>query len=151
MALIPSAIGSKTFTNPVYPGTFADPFVLSHDGRYHAFGTAPAIEGRAFPTLRSDDFGHWTSGPGALIPPEGFEEGDFWAPEVAFRDGRFVMVYSVGGENHIGHQLRVAVSDRPEGPYQDSGHPLLDPSTAPFTIDAHPFRDADGRWHSTLR
>lgn len=136
-----------TYTNPVYPGVFADPFVLRHEGAYHAFGTAPGFGGKVFPTLRSDDLAHWQAGECALVPPEGREDGDFWAPEVAYRDGTFFMLYSVGGEDHVGHQLRVAASDRPEGPYRDSGHPLLDPTTAPFAIDAHPFRDASGKWH----
>ena len=147
MAPQPSFDRKTTYTNPVYPGTFADPFVLRHENGYTAFGTAPAVDGRPFPTLQSDDLVHWTPGPGALIPPEGFEGGDFWAPEVAYRDGRFLMVYSVGGENHVGHGLRVATSERPEGPYRDAGRPLLDPAKAPFAIDAHPFLDADGRWH----
>ena len=28
-----------TFSNPVYAGSFADPFVLLHGGWYSAFGT----------------------------------------------------------------------------------------------------------------
>ncbi len=132
--------------NPVYPGTFADPFVLRHDGAYHAFGTGPGQVGRVFPTLRSDDFAQWEANGAALVPPEGFENGDFWAPEVAYRDGTFYLYYSVG-VGHASHQLRVATSDRPEGPYRDAGHPVLDPATASFAIDAHPFQDGEGRWH----
>lgn len=135
-----------TYCNPVYAGVFADPFVLRHAGVYHAVGTGPAEGGCVFPTLRSDDFANWEVGPGALVPPAGFEGGDFWAPEIAQRDGAFFLYYSVG-VGHAGHQLRVAVSDRPEGPYRDTGHPLLDPATCPFAIDAHPFQDRDGRWH----
>ena len=134
------------YQNPVYPGAFADPFVLRHEGVYTALGTGPGSEGRVFPTLRSEDFATWTPGPAALVPVEGFEDGDLWAPEVAYRDGAFFMVYSVGA-GHVGHQLRVATADCPEGPYRDSGHPLLDPATAPFAIDAHPFQAADGSWH----
>jgi len=74
------------------------------------------------------------------------EDGDFWAPEIAHRDGRFYLYYSVG-LGHLGHQLRVAVSDRPEGPFRDSGHPLIEPGVTPFAIDAHPFQSPDGRWH----
>ena len=135
------------YRNPVSPGAFADPFVLRHEGTWYAFGTAPGFGGRQFPTLRSRDFARWEAGECALVPPEGLERGDFWAPEVAYRDGTFFMVYSVGGAGHTGHALRVATSERPEGPYRDAGRPLLDPGRAPFAIDAHPFRDADGRWH----
>jgi GH43 family beta-xylosidase len=136
---------ARAYQNPVYGEYFADPFVLNHEGRYYGIGTGPA-KGGVFPTLLSDDFVHWTPGPGALIPPAGFEGGDFWAPEIAFREGTFFLYYSVG-IGHQGHQLRVATSSRPEGPYQDSGHALLDPATAPFAIDAHPFEDTDGSWH----
>ena len=144
---LPQVAGATTYTNPVYAGTFADPFVLRHEGVYHAVGTGPAGDGRVFPTLRSEDFARWEPGPGALVPPAGLEGGDFWAPEIAHRDGTFFLYYSVGGLNHVGHQLRVATSERPEGPYRDSGRPLLDPATAPFAIDAHPYRHADGGWH----
>ncbi len=143
----PDSREARSYQNPVFPGTFADPFVLRHAGAYHAFGTGPSSGGRVFPTLRSDDFARWEADGAALIPPEGLENGDYWAPEVAFRDETFFLYYSVGGLNHVGHQLRVATSDRPEGPYRDSGHPLLDPASAPFAIDAHPFQDAQGRWH----
>ena len=139
--------GKTTHRNPVYPGTFADPFVLRHEGVYHAVGTGPAGPGRAFPSLRSDDLFRWEPGEGALVVPEELADGDFWAPEIARRDGAFFLYYSVGREDHVGHQLRVAVADRPDGPFRDSGQPLLDPARASFAIDPHPFRDADGRWH----
>jgi hypothetical protein len=29
----------KTYTNPVYSGSFSDPFVLKHDDQYFAFCT----------------------------------------------------------------------------------------------------------------
>jgi beta-xylosidase len=43
--------------------------------------------------------------------------------------------------------LRVATSDRPEGPYTDTGTPLVECTGNRFAIDAHPFRDVDGRWY----
>ena len=70
--------------------------------------------------------------------------GEYWAPEVAFADGRFYMYYSAG-TGDPGHQLRVATAERPEGPFRDQGRVLT--ADDPFTIDAHPFRDADGQWY----
>jgi beta-xylosidase len=64
---------------------------------------------------------------------------------VAEHDGRFWMYYSAGGEEGQEHQLRVAVADRAEGPFRDSGA-VLDPED-PFSIDAHPFQDDDGTWY----
>lgn len=141
----------------VYEGYCADPFVLkAPDGLFYAFGTAGPENngvlpgGNRFVLLRSPDLHTWEALGGALTPPKQTGLGDqFWAPEVARGDdGRYYLYYSVGHKNEAGHQLRVATSERPEGPYQDANDaPLVDPARSPFTIDAHPFRDDDGQWY----
>jgi GH43 family beta-xylosidase len=69
----------------------------------------------------------------------------FWAPEVAFHEGRFYMYYSCGNAPEgTDQKLRVAVADDPAGPFMDAGK-ILAPDQ-PFSIDAHPFRDQDGQW-----
>ena len=45
------------------------------------------------------------------------------------------------------HQLRVATATHPEGPYTDSGTPLLLPGDETFVFDPDPFRDVDGQWY----
>jgi GH43 family beta-xylosidase len=131
------------YTNPVYPGYFADPFVLRHEGHYYAYGTGPRGDsGRLFPMLHSVDLVHWTPAGGALIPPGG---DDFWAPEVAFYDGTFYLYYSAHGIDGHDHQLRVATSRDPLGPFEDCGRVLV--PNEPFTIDPHPFQDVDGQWY----
>ncbi len=145
-------MSERTYTNPVYSGYFADPFAWKHDGVYYAIGTGAAEaegeagDGRVFPLLRSDDFAHWSFVGNALIRPDSSLGNNFWAPEVAYSDGTFYLYYSIGHEDKQ-HQLRVAISDRPLGPYQDIGSPLLDLSVCPFAIDPHPFRDDDGQWY----
>jgi arabinan endo-1,5-alpha-L-arabinosidase len=136
---------------PVWDGYFADPFVLRAGGELFAFGTdAPgnptfSKTGRMFPVLRSQDGLRWDWVGGALTPGPNMEGCSFWAPEAAEKDGRFYLYYSAGDEEGRGHQLRVAVSDRPEGPYEDAGVILV--PDEPFSIDAHPFCDPlDGRW-----
>jgi GH43 family beta-xylosidase len=132
-----------TYTNPVYSEYFADPFVLYHEGRYYAYATGPASpDGRRFPVLHSDDLVNWQPGGWALIPPGGDE---FWAPEVAYHMGMFYLYYSAQGIEGRDHQLRVATSTNPLGPFEDSGHVLV--PDEPFTIDPHPFRDVDGQWY----
>jgi arabinan endo-1,5-alpha-L-arabinosidase len=131
----------RVYTNPVYDGYFADPFVLWHAGRYYAYGTAPLAE-RTVPALESDDLVRWRELGDVLEPLPG-ETVSYWAPEVAVGDGRFHMYYSAGGFEGEGHQLRVAVADEPRGPFVDQDV-VLDPED-PFTIDAHPFQDEDGR------
>ncbi len=137
-----------TYTNPVWPGYLADPFVLKWEGEYYAYGTGSELrqsDGNVFPVLHSTDFVHWEQVGGALRPLPDAEA--YWAPEVAACNGRFYLYYSAaGGGTDDTHRLRVAVADHPAGPFVDSGSPLL-PGEG-FTIDAHPFRDPkDGRWY----
>lgn len=132
------------YTNPVYAEYFADPFCFRYEGLYYAIGTSPADHGEhVFRMLRSNDLVNWTPLGGALRRPAGIGT-DFWAPEIAFESGRFWMYYSVG-QGDKGHQLRVAASDRPEGPYEDLGR--LSDENCSFAIDASPFRDDDGLWY----
>ncbi|HLM00028.1 MAG TPA: family 43 glycosylhydrolase, partial [Pyrinomonadaceae bacterium] len=58
---------------------------------------------------------------------------------VTYHNGKFYLYYSVGNETLM--ELRVAVSDRPDGGFVDSGHRL---TTEDFAIDAHVFEDTDG-------
>lgn len=135
------------YTNPVYKEYFADPYAFEHESVYYAVGTGPAgADGRRFPLLRSDDLVHWESLGHALIPVGPELGNDYWAPEVAYSNGRFYLYYSVG-HGDKGHHLRVAVSDRPEGAYEDTGVPLMDLAKCPFSIDADPFQDDDGQWY----
>lgn len=134
----------STYTNPVYPHYMADPFVLRHDGHYYAYGTAaPSADGWQFPVLHSPDLVHWEAAGYALPPIPGADQ--YWAPEVAFHDGRFYLYFSARGLDDRDHQLRVAVSDQPTGPFLVRGL-VLTPDD-PFTIDPHPFRDSDGQWY----
>ena len=136
---------TATYTNPVYPHYFADPFVLLHAGSYYAYGTGVTALGsnRVFEVLISSDLVHWRS-LGHALEPLGADFTDYWAPEVAFANGKFYLYYSAG-MGDAGHRLRVAVSELPEGPFIDSGA-ILTPNE-PFAIDASPFRDDDGQWY----
>lgn len=135
----------KTFTNPVYPHYFADPFVFKFHDRYYAYGTTSGLgsnEGYQFPVLVSLDLINWEFASWALQPKSGVE---FWAPEVAFHEGSFYLYYSARNADAPHHQLRVAVSDQPSGPFTEEVTLLI--PNQPFSIDAHPFRDVDGQWY----
>lgn len=136
-----------SYTNPVHAGYMADPFVLRVADAYFAYGTQiPARPGRVFQVLRSLDLIHWEELDGALERIDLPTAVDYWAPEVALgQDGRFYLYYSTGMEDRF-HRLRVSSADRPEGPFRDTGR-ILTPPDEPFTIDAHPYRDTDGRWY----
>lgn len=132
------------YCNPVHDAYFADPFVLRVADGYVAYGTGRVIDGRAFEVLTSPDLVTWRSVGGALelLPPE--LGSDYWAPEVAEAHGKWWMYYSVG-VGDVGHHLRVAVADRPTGPFVDQGINLT--PNERFAIDASPFRDDDGTWY----
>lgn len=138
---------STSYTNPVYGGYFADPYVWECEGVYYAVGTGPAgSDGMRFPLLTSTDLVNWKPLGHALIPVSSDLGDDYWAPEVASSGGKFYLYYSVG-HGDKGHHLRVAIADQPQGPYTDMGHPLIDVGACPFSIDAHAFRDDDGEWY----
>jgi arabinan endo-1,5-alpha-L-arabinosidase len=135
-----------TYTNPVYPRNFPDPFVLRFRGRYHAYGTGPAGDRRFFPMLSSTDLVHWEEHGGAVEALDFPGAEEYWAPEVAYASGRFYLYYAVGRGLTPDHHLRVAVAEHPLGPWRDLGKNLTPHEI--FAIDAHPFRDPrDGRWY----
>ncbi|HEY1404275.1 MAG TPA: glycoside hydrolase family 43 protein [Pyrinomonadaceae bacterium] len=136
-----SATGDATYLNPVYRRDFPDPFILKHGGEYWAYCTGFWRDGRAFGVLHSPDLVNWRELDGALAPLPG-DHPCYWAPEVVYENGRFLMYYSVGNEKLM--HLRVAVAQHPAGPFTDSGHKL---TSAEFAIDPHVFVDEEGaRW-----
>ncbi|HSU53885.1 MAG TPA: glycoside hydrolase family 43 protein, partial [Candidatus Dormibacteraeota bacterium] len=145
------ASARQTHVNPVYGSYFADPFVWKYNDTYYAIGTGELEAegqtlGKVFPVLQSTDFFQWSFASSALVRPDKSLGTNFWAPAVVFREGKFYLYYSVGhGDKN--HQLRVAISDSPQGPYEDSGHSLLSLDACPFAIDPDPFQDDDGRWY----
>jgi GH43 family beta-xylosidase len=151
LPIMVTSAAKPVHANPVYGSYFADPFVWKFDDVYYAIGTGEleatgqAI-GKVFPLLQSTDFFQWSFASNALIKPDPALGNHFWAPAVACADGRFYLYYSVGhGDKN--HQMRVAMSDSPQGPYKDLGTTLLDPKDCSFAIDPHPFQDDDGRWY----
>ena len=128
----------ETFTNPVYPHSFPDPFVLKFRGEYFAYCTGDAPDGNIFGILRSSDLVDWTP-VGSAMEPLGSRPPYYWAPEVTYDNGKFYLYYSAG--NEILMEIRVAVSDRPDGGFVDAGVRLTHEE---FAIDAHVFIDDDG-------
>ncbi|WP_022901129.1 glycoside hydrolase family 43 protein [Humibacter albus] len=134
-----------TEPHPVRPEYFADPFLTRFGGRFFAYGTSdPRGPITTFEAIWSDDLEHWQS-VGQVLDPLDVSFGDaYWAPEVVERDGRFWMYYSVG-HDIAHHHLRAASAETPSGPFVDCAVDLTPEES--FAIDAHPFRDDDGRWY----
>lgn len=126
----------------------ADPFVLAVDDAYFLYHTGHEI---GVPVYRSPDLKAWTHVGLALAPnPDiAWPACDFWAPEVVFRNGKFVMYVAAASRLPDGtpddehRRLAVATADTPVGPFALSDEPLL---ADEWAIDAHPFQDDDGTW-----
>ena len=135
---IPENLGLRTYLNPVHQKSFPDPFVLKFGGEYFAYCTGYADDGNVFGVLRSRDLVTWTES-GSAMEPLDASPPYYWAPEVTYNNGKFYLYYSAGNETLM--EIRVAVSDQPDGGFRDAGHRL---TSQEFAIDAHVFIDEDG-------
>jgi arabinan endo-1,5-alpha-L-arabinosidase len=114
---------------------FPDPAVLrAEDGSYYAYATQAQVEGRQvnIQIARSRDLARWEHLGDALpVKPQwASRTQDFWAPHVAKVEGRYLLYYSAKPDVALadpaqGLCLAVATAERPEGPFTDSGRPLL--------------------------
>jgi arabinan endo-1,5-alpha-L-arabinosidase len=139
-----------TYTNPVYAGDMPDPSVKKFGDYYYAFGTTGPVrmpDGRIFKLLRSRDLVNWEPLGGALTPPFANRDFEYWAPEITQNQGRYYLYYAMGDDVPEHFVIRVGISDKPKGPYTDSGNVLKDCDGKRFMIDPFPFRDDDGNWY----
>ena len=83
--------------------------------------------------IRRDDI-RWIKDDGA---PEHF----LWAPGVATRGGKYYLYFSVGPQNPTPSRIGVAVASRPQGPYRDSGKPLVTGGNGFEAIDPMVYTD----------
>ncbi len=125
-----------TYSNPVIDLDFPDPATLTTaDGTTYVYATQGNNGGPATLNMRvarSKDLVTWTLA-GDAMPvkaPWATKTQDYWAPHVHAADGRYFLYYSAKPDAALtddkrGLCLGVAVADRPEGPFTDSGKPLL--------------------------
>ncbi|MBY8874747.1 family 43 glycosylhydrolase, partial [Micromonospora sp. PLK6-60] len=168
LAATPAAAEPTTrYRNPIsadFADTFADPVVVrGQDGLWYAYGTTdPLREGEKtfhrVPTARSADLVDWTYvgdafGPDQR-PPYAAPDAGFWAPDVRYLDGRWVMYVTVtnttvspaGDDFAIG----AATAPSPTGPWTFAPEPVVAPRPGGgggwlWTIDPSQFTDVDGR------
>ena len=136
---------------PVFRENFPDAFVLRNGSEFIAYATN---DGANVPMAMSTDLVHWRfvtdPATGKLrdaLPQLGAwaKTGFTWAPEVIGAGGRWLLYYTASDSKRNAQCVGVAVASDPQGPFRDvSSEPLVCQTKLGGTIDANPFRDADG-------
>jgi beta-xylosidase len=145
-----SATAEPSFV-PVFRANFPDAFVLPNGSEFIAYSTN---DGPNVPMASSTDLVHWsfvtdpaTGKERDALPQLGSwaKPGFTWAPEVIGVGGRWLLYYTASDRRRNAQCVGVAVASEPEGPFRDtSNEPLVCQIGLGGTIDASPFRDADG-------
>lgn len=131
----PWAVGAaesqRTYQNPLLPGNLADPAVIRYQGTYYLYATGEVDGDNGTRVFTSTNLVDWQRGPVVFRPGQ----PHVWAPDV-WRDpasGRFYLYYTVN------QTVGVADADGPLGPF------TVRRKFFDRAIDAHLFRDDDGR------
>ena len=135
-----TALAAPTVTGPRGSLGIHDPStIIKHNGRYYMFGTGPGIVSKS-----STDGILWKDGPAVFSTPPtwvtnaapGFN-GDFWAPDIAFINGKYCLYYSVSSWGS--QQSAKATQQSRECKRAYARHPLsvILGALLPTTLDAH--------------
>lgn len=121
--------------------TIGDPFVITCGDCYYMYATGFDCNG--FKVRKSYDLKHWENLGVCLNLDDSWAFQDFWAPEVIYHNGKYVMHYSARRKSDKSLRIGVAIADKPEGPFIDVHNgPMFDFGYA--AIDGHVFIDDDG-------
>ncbi len=124
--------------NPRAVKDMGDPHVIQANGEYFTFATGGPI---GFNVWRSADLNTFTKE--KALKKIQWVSGDYWAPEVYAIGGRYYMSFTGRDKSSSGLRVGIAVSDQPQGPYEDAiGGPLFDFGYA--VIDGTIFFDEAG-------
>ncbi|SCL67914.1 glycoside hydrolase family 43 protein [Micromonospora chersina] len=137
--------GAHVFTNPVVRTDAPDPQAIRVGETWYLFHTNSG--GRNVPVLTSPDLVDWTPAGDALPElPAWADAGKTWAPEVIqLAPDRFALYYTVADRASGRQCLGRAVASTALGPYRDDADgPLVCQADLGGSIDASPYRDADG-------
>jgi beta-xylosidase len=152
LALCAATASAEPMFAPVLKTNFPDAHVVEHEGEYIAYATNAGIN---LPMATSRDLVSWSlvmdpakphkrlDGMPVLAP--WVKEGFTWAPEVIKVGGRWLLYYTANHRKEDVQCIGLAVADNPRGPFRDAAkEPFVCQFDLGGTIDANPFRDADG-------
>ena len=115
-----------------------DPQIVLFEGKYYCYATcecacAPHI-GEGFSVWVSEDLENWSDPIRCFTGTDYWGKSHFWAPEVIYHNGKFVMHYTAKSRELNSLRIGVAVSNSPTGPFIDVHNaPMFDLGYA--TID----------------
>lgn len=148
--LLVSTAQAQTYSNPLDTAAFtpvgpgsngpADPVVLDFEGRYYMFPTGNGIN---YKGMWSNNLVDWDGNYTAFTVSgsSAWKNGNLWAPEIEYVNGRFFLYYTAGDGGLGGQHIGLAESLGPYGPFVDRSY------SAPFidikSIDAELFQDGD--------
>jgi beta-xylosidase len=146
--LVQPDLAAAQWSNPVMAG--ADPHAIVVRKTVWIYPTWDVRLGRGthFYAFSSTDLRNWEQHGPVLgfedvswIKDDGQPNHRAWAPGVIEAAGKFYFYYSVGPQNPTPSRIGVAIGDGPEGPFRDSGHPLLTGGNGFEAIDPMVFAD----------
>ena len=146
--------GKQYFGNPVFEGWYADPEGAVLDNKYWVFPTysAPYEQQVFIDAFSSNDLINWNKHSKVLDTISvKWAKKAMWAPAIVENQGKFYLFFSandIQSDKESGG-IGVAVSDQPQGPYQDYlGKPLIDKfHNGAQPIDQYVFKDDDGQYY----
>ena len=122
-----------------------DPQIVLYEGKYYCYATYNDGKTDGFYAWVSEDLEHWSDKHMVFRASDYWGMTNFWAPEVVYHTGKFVMHYSAKHRELNSLRIGVAVSDSPLGPFVDvHGKPMFDLGYA--TIDGSVLRCAEGNF-----
>lgn len=121
--IINDTILLPTYSNPVIQKSLPDPTVIrGKDGYYYLYSTEST---KNLPIWRSNNLVDWEFVGTAFTKethPNFLEDGDLWAPDINYIDGKYVLYYSLSKmREYEKNGIGVAISDNPSGPFVDCG------------------------------
>lgn len=119
-----------------------DPFIVKAEECYYMYATSFGVDG--FMVWKSENMIEWENMGLCLDLSASWTYRDYWAPEVIYHNGKYIMHYTARRKSDSSLRIGVAVSGKPEGPFKDVYKgPMFDFGYA--AIDGHVFIDDDGK------
>ena len=101
-----------------------DPQIVYHDSKYYCYATS---DDEGFCVWESSDLVNWGEKILCFRAIDSWGKSHFWAPEVVYYGGKFIMHYTALSRELNSLRLGVAVADSPIGPFVDvHGAPMFD-------------------------